>query len=284
MAMILGLLVISVYGLYQFYNFPPWDAYWLNESKYSSGGAAFAEAVRIFGPLNAPPPFGFALMGGLIMFLVARTPWRIPAAIFGFPALALCGVRSAWGGFAIGAIMVIWQLGGKTRLRFIVLAIIVAALAFPILSAGPIASVVSNRFSSLSNLQEDGSFQARETLYIQFLETALSAPMGAGFGQIGVAAKLTTGQTANFDSGILELPYEFGWVAGLVCAWCIITISLRILGIFFTTDNPMIIGAAALFFAMLSELVSVPILLGLGGMITWIAAGLVFGASTKRSV
>jgi O-antigen ligase len=67
---------------------------------------------------------------------------RIPAAAVGFPALTLSEVRAAWFGFAIGALLVLWRLGGKARLRFIVLVLVAGTIAEPLVTAGPSASVV----------------------------------------------------------------------------------------------------------------------------------------------
>lgn len=274
----LGLLVIGAYGLYQFYNLPPWDAFWLNSSKFDSAGAALAEQVRIFGPLNSPGPYGETLMSLSILLFVSKGVMRLPAAVAGFSALALCGVRAAWGGFAIGAIIVIWQLGGKARLRLIVLMLILAAVAEPILTVGPVSVLVTNRFSTLSNLQQDDSFQARQELYENFLATAMSQPIGAGFGTLGVSTKLTTGATTDFDSGILELPYEFGWVGGAILGWAIVIISINIIKAHRATMGRIGFGGIALYFALLAELLSGPVYAGVGGILIWSAAAIALGA------
>jgi hypothetical protein len=49
-----GLLLISIYGIYQFRNMPPWDAYWLRQSGFGSAGPAIANQIRLFGPSNSP--------------------------------------------------------------------------------------------------------------------------------------------------------------------------------------------------------------------------------------
>jgi hypothetical protein len=277
-ASLTGLILIGAYGLYQFYHLPPWDAFWLSQSKFSSAGSSFAEQVRIFGPLNSPGPYGAVLMAFLVFVLATRGRLRIPAAALGLPALALSGVRAAWGGLAIGALLVIWRLGGKARLRFIVFALVVAAITMPLLTEGTFASVVSKRFSSLSNIQQDQSFQAREGLYETFASKAFSQPIGAGLGQLGVAAKLTTGEPIDFDSGVLEIPYEFGWVGGMLIVCSITLISLRIFKILASSQDYITVGAGAIFFSVLSTIISGPVFGGLNGMLLWTAAGLVVRA------
>ena len=221
-SIIVGLIIIAAYGIFQFFDFPPWDAFWLQQSNFGSAGAGYSEQVRLFGPLNSPGPYAVALMFSLVFVIVAEGPLRFVAGVLGFPVFGLSLVRSAWGAWALAALFVVFKFGGKSRLRFLVVSAIIATASIPLFSVGPISSAISKRLGTLSNIQQDSSFNAREELYERFTLTALSQPIGIGFGQIGLATKLTTGQTADFDSGLLEAPYEFGWVGSLIFLWAIV--------------------------------------------------------------
>ena len=277
-AAIIGLIIVAGYGIYQFFHLPAWDAAWLTNSNLHSQGAAVAEQVRTFGPLNDSGSFAAVLVASLVFVFVSKGPLRIAAGALGFPALALSEERSFWGAWAVATIFVAWRVAGKSRLRIIVVGVVVAAIAVPILSVGPVANLVSKRFSSLSHVQNDNSARVRTAMYENFFVTAVTQPIGNGFGALGVAAKLSTGQTVAFDSGLLELPFTFGWVGGAVFLWAIVQISLRILAIYLKVRDPITIAASGLFFGMLAVLLFGPIFQGPEGMIVWAAAGLVLGA------
>jgi hypothetical protein len=276
-AAIIGLVIVAGYGIYQFFRLPPWDAAWLNNAKLTSEGAAFAEQVRIFGPLNDSGSFAAVIASSLVFVFVSKGSLRIAAGALGFPALALSGERQYWGAWAIATVFTAWRIGGKARLRIISIAVIVAAIAVPILSVGPIATLVTHRFASISNIQNDSSAHGRAHLYESFFVTAVSQPIGNGFGSLGVAAKLTTGQNIDFDSGLLELPFIFGWVGGLVFLWAIVQISLRILANYLQGKDPVTVAASGLFFAMLAVLLFGQVFQGPEGIIIWTAAALALG-------
>jgi hypothetical protein len=115
-------------------------------------------------------------------------------------------------------------------------------------------------------------------LYESFASTAFSQPIGAGLGQLGVSAKLTSGQVGVFDSGILEIPYEFGWVGGVLVLCSIIFICLRVFKILASSQEYMTVGAAAIFFSVLSAIIFAPVLGGLNGILLWTEGGLALSA------
>ncbi len=67
-----GLLVMGLYGLYQFFVMPAWDAYWMSNAGMGSIGTPFPFEVRVFSTLNSPGPFATVIMAGLLLLL--RTP------------------------------------------------------------------------------------------------------------------------------------------------------------------------------------------------------------------
>jgi hypothetical protein len=280
---IVGLLVIAPYGLYQFYHFPPWDALWLKEAKFASAGPGLAEQVRLFGPLNSPGPYGQALMFSLVFVIIAKGPMRVVAGGLGFPAFGLSLVRSAWGAWAIAATFVIWRIGGRAKLRFLIVAAIVAAIALPLTTVGPVADALSNRFATLNNIQQDGSFQARAHLYETFTVTALSQPIGIGFGTGGLAGKLGTGQLGGFDSGLLEAPYELGWMGTGLLFWAIGVIMLQGLGSSFRSTDPFVIAGAGLIIANIAQNIFGSTFAGLSGLTLWIPVALALGPMTVPS-
>ncbi len=277
-AIIIGLVLTGAYGLYQFFHLPPWDATWLTNSNLHSEGAAYAEQVRVFGTLNDSGAFAFVLTAALAFMLVARGQLRILGGIVGFPSLLLAAERQAWGAWVIAAAFVVWRMGGKARLRISLVAMIIVGIAVPIVTVGPVGTLISGRFSSIENVQNDHSAQQREALYANFFETALTQPIGNGFGALGIAAKLVNGQNVDFDSGLLEIPFIFGWVGGLVFAWSIYRIALSILGKYLKTRDPIASAASGIFFGMLAALLFGQVFAGPEGIIVWTSAALALTA------
>ncbi len=276
-AIISGLLVISLYGIYQFYDFPPWDAYWLAQSQLTSQGLGIAEQVRIFGPLNSSGPYAVVLMSSLVFAIVAKGPLRVAAAGFGFPAFALTLVRSAWGGWLLAALFILWRVGGKTRLRIAALAFAAAFVAVPLLTAGPVADAVSSRFASFDNIRQDNSFVSRQSLYENFFTSALGQPLGIGLGQLGLASKLTTGNASVFDSGVLQIPYEFGWAGGAFFLWAVGAMSLRAYNAAARSKDRVVIASAGVFFALVAENVFASTFGGAIGISLWVGLALAIG-------
>jgi hypothetical protein len=283
-AIISGLLLISAYGLYQFYHMPPWDAYWINASRFHTAGQGYAEQVRVFSTLNSPGPYAVILMGSLVFVMVVKGPLRLAAGAFGLPSFGLSLVRSAWGGWVIAALFVIWRVGGKTRLRMVAAGLAVALVAVPLMTAGPVAIELSKRFASLYDIQQDQSFEARESLYENATVAAISAPIGVGFGQLGVAAKLTSGDAVIFDSGLLQIPLEFGWVGGATFIWAVGTLLLRALNVTSHTNDRIAIAGGGLFLASLTQNVFSSSFSGVMGMGLWVGLVLALGPTLSRKV
>jgi hypothetical protein len=275
-AAISGLLVTSVYGIYQFYNFPDWDKFWLAQSHFGAAGLGVALQVRLFGTLNSPGPYGIALMAPLVLALIAKGPLKLVASIAGFTAFGLSLVRSAWGGWLLAVMYLVARMGGKARLRILATALVISGFTFPLVSAGPAASVLSKRFSSLSNIQQDGSYKNRLDLYKNFTVTALSQPLGMGLGINGLAAKLNPNATSGFDSGLLEVPYVFGWPGGIMFIWAISVIVYRILFSQKSSKDSFAIACGGIFFAVLAENIAGLTFTGVAGFILWGAAAMAY--------
>jgi hypothetical protein len=278
-AVISGLVALSAYGLYQFYAIPPWDAYWLNASKFTSAGVGYAEQVRLFGTLNSPAPYGIVLMTSLVFVAVAKGPLRVVAGGLGVPAFGLSLVRSAWGGLALALMFIVWRVGGKTRLRMFAAILALSIVAVPLLVAGPVADALSARLATLSNLGQDESFRARESLYENSAVIAVSQPIGVGFGGIGNAAKLVNGQAGYFDSGILLVPYQFGWAGTTVFVWAIGALLMQVLRVTRRSTDRVGIAGGGLFIAMVSQNIFATSFSSVAGIALWIGFALALGSA-----
>ncbi len=214
-----GVLVMGLYGLYQFLVMPAWDSYWMVQSDMGSIGSPEPFEVRVFSTLNSPGPFAVVMLAGLLLLL--RTPGvlRWGAAAVGFASFMLSLVRSAWGGLVVGLLVLAAQLPARERTRLALTLVAVGVAALPLLRFGPIAESVNTRFESLDNVQGDVSYRARLTLYTDMASFLVRHPLGLGLGSTGVAADLNArGGVVNLDSGVIAVPYAFGALGTLYYA------------------------------------------------------------------
>jgi len=280
-AVIFGLLIISAYGLYQFFKMPPWDAYWLASSKFGSAGSGIAEQTRLFGTLNSPGPYGTVLMMSLIFVLVAKGPLRLFAGGVGFPAFGLSLVRSDWAGWALAALFIAICAGGKTRLRLVVIGLAMVLVAYPLVTVGPVADALQKRLATFNNIQQDGSYQARQKLYQNFALTAISEPVGIGFGGNGASTKLASTVTSGIDSGVLQVPYQFGWVFGTIFTIAIGMLITKVIGAAIASRDSITIAGAGVFLVMLLENLSASTFVEVPAVVTWLGAAVALGPAME---
>ncbi|MBS7538482.1 O-antigen ligase family protein [Ancylobacter lacus] len=207
-----GLVILGGYGLYQFFSPPAWDTFWVENANMGSIGSAESTSLRIFATMNSPGIYAQMLMASLAALMVVKTPVKPLAAALGIVSFMLSLVRSAWGGFVIAMLFVLARAPAKQKVRYLVVAAILGVLAVPLLTVGPIADKVQSRIESLSNTEEDHSFQQRSALYQEMFAAVLTTVIGSGLGRTGVAAARLGGQTdmASLDSGILDVFFTFG--------------------------------------------------------------------------
>ena len=144
----LGMLVMGLYGMVQFFVMPQWDVLWMVGSQMSSQGEPVPYGVRVFSTMNSSGPFAFAMMGALVFVLAAPQRIRWLAGAAGFISFCLCLVRSTWGGWVIALSIQLLQSSNRVRMRMIVSAVVLAGLSVPLLTVGPVA----DRLGQLSRI------------------------------------------------------------------------------------------------------------------------------------
>ena len=217
---IYGGLLMSVYGLIEFVSPLPWDVFWVIGSKMESEGQPVPFGLRVSSTMNSCGPFAVTLMTILLMSLAARGKARIVLGCVGIPALLLTSARSTWGGFAIALVYSFAMLDGKNRMRLLAGVMGLAVMAAPLMMIDQVAEPVIARFSTMQNLGQDDSYQARTEFYKSFLASALTDIAGQGLGTTGLGTKLSDDKSApamaDFDSGLMEVPFVMGWPGTLL--------------------------------------------------------------------
>ena len=89
----------------------------------------------------------------------------------------------------------------------------------------PGAEKLKDRFSTLGNMQEDGSFQARMDIYSYGISTILLNPVGFGLGATGISSRINTGDESNTavitDAGYVEIVAQYGWLGAILVVYAL---------------------------------------------------------------
>ena len=207
-----GLLVMGVYGLVQFFYLPPWDGYWMDNANIVSIGYSEPQKLRVFSTLNSAAPFASVAMAGLLLAFDKGSAARVPGAVAGLVAFALSAVRSAWGGWIVGLVIVAVSLPPRARLRLLGTLTLATLVLVPLLATGPVGEILTRRLATFTNLAEDTSFNERLAFYGDVAELTAGRPLGQGLGSTGVASAITNRNTElqNLDSGVIAVIYVFG--------------------------------------------------------------------------
>ncbi len=209
----LNIFVVAVYGLYAFYYPTPWDAAWTE--------GAFGKHPNQMNPFSVLNSTGACAvwLGALILFSLSfRTRMSallMPAAIL---FLALTQVRMTAGAVALG--LAAAALFGEWRMRrslLVVLVALVAAFAAIATFDPQVTDGLVARFSTVGDLQNDGSAQAREQLYRTAPALISDNPLGLGIGALGKGVRVGGAEGMDdFNSGVIAPFVAFGWIGGII--------------------------------------------------------------------
>jgi hypothetical protein len=211
-----AVLITGAYGLYQFFTAPSWDMTWLqsNVDELASIGSPERMEFRVFSTMNSTQVFGLAMMVGLLLLPAWNKALRIPAAMIGFIALLLTASRSAWVGFAAGAVFLFAYADRRQRQRLTLQFAACALLLLVVLRVPMLGTFIADRFRNFNDIQSDASYDDRVQGYKEAVNTILHEPFGEG---LGSAAALHTGEIIGpHDSSFLESFYSLGWIGTLI--------------------------------------------------------------------
>ena len=220
-----GLIIMGFYGVFQYVMPSPWDVFWMEQSGMNSIGHPEPFQLRVFSMLNAPGPFAMVVMAGLMILFDGRGVMSKVAILPGYVSFLLATVRGAWGGWVIAVLFAALKMSGQMRVRMMGLLGFGVVIFLPLFAFAPSESVgrIEERMGTFGNLEEDGSYNARITMYQNRGLSALANPVGEGLGFIGGGSRNEEGSARNLDSGILALFVSLGWFgSGLYLAGILI--------------------------------------------------------------
>jgi hypothetical protein len=273
--LVITVLVMGVYGVYQFLRPLPWDLFWIYAARMTVLGNPQPMQFRVFSTLNSPAPFAVIMMASLLVVVSQRSKLAWLAMGAGATALLLTTVRTAWLSWALGFLIFAWYVPFRSISRIVFPLASLAVLVGIVTAFTPLGDVILKRFQSFGTLHDDFSLHERANLYAAITDRVLNTPMGEGMGGTGPAATMSQGAAMqNMDSGLLDIVFSLGWFGGLVyviglVGLVIFAVSVReVRGDYFDLS----LRAAAL--ATLSILPSFNPLVGVDGIVFWGFLGL----------
>jgi putative inorganic carbon (hco3(-)) transporter len=215
----------SLYGWFQYLTVPPWDAFWVEQVGFVGYlGKMLPTEIVVFSTFPERGPCAVFLALAAIPMLASRR-WR---PFLGWPeAMLLVSVivlTMSRGGIiltALGLLLYPVLNRGNGSAKVVGLAVLLALAAILVLNRLPNSDRINNRFSTLSHMQDDGSFQSRLGIVHVAIPRILGRPMGYGMGSTGLGSRLNTGSQFNSsaivgDGGYLALFTSMG-LPGALC-------------------------------------------------------------------
>jgi len=163
-------------------------------------------------------------LGGFLGFavvpMILSPRWRTPLSWFGvilvLSVILLAGTRT---GIILAALSVMIYVLVNRGTGFIQLAlafIVISVVGYFGMGAMPGAEKVQDRFSTLGDMQNDGSYQGRVEIYQASIGSILTNPIGSGLGASGISGRINVGGTGTqsviADAGYAEIFFQFGWL------------------------------------------------------------------------
>lgn len=212
-------VVACIYGWYQYYTIPPWDAFWVRAVGFEGYlGKLKSTEMVVFSTMAERGPFAGFLSFAVIPMLISKrwrnvTGWASVALILA--TILLTFVRTSIITIILATVLYPLLNGGKNSFRIIVL-LCVGAFGANFFLGKLSSEKVNKRLQTFSNITEDGSFKGRIGIAGYGLTTALKNPLGTGLGSSGLGGRVNTGTlesgSAIGDNGYFSIIFSFGWI------------------------------------------------------------------------
>lgn len=270
-----GVLVMGSYGVWQYLIAPGWDRIWLtNAVDTNVFGYPEPLGIRVWSTMNSPQPFAAVMMAGLILLLSNRDRLKFAATGVGYLSFLLSLARSGWLSWVAGLILYLPSLKSHLQIRLLITLMTMALLVVPLASIEPLASEIAPRLESLSNTQEDGSYQARLEGYNELLGEALTEGMGRGLG-----VTVESNHLGSQDSGILTLLFSLGWLGAIPYATGMFLIFLKLFQGTEARFDTFASAARAIAFGIFAQIGLNVSMIGVVGLVLWGFLGIGLAAS-----
>lgn len=217
-------VTVSLYGWYQYYTIPPWDAFWVRAVGFEGYlGQLRPTQMVVFSTMSERGVLAGFLAFAVIPMIVSKR-WRNAlgwiSVLIIIATILLTFVRTAIITIGLAAVMFPVLNRGKNTIQIILLLCVAAVAGNYILNKTPSSGKVGQRLSSIGNITEDGSFKGRIAIANYGIGELVKKPWGRGLGSTGLGGRVNTGsadsEAAIGDNGYLEILFSFGLMGG----WC----------------------------------------------------------------
>jgi hypothetical protein len=259
-----GTFISSGYGVFQYLLAPAWDCSWLVNTALTSMGKPEPQAIRVWGTMHSSGVFAITTMAGLILLIETKSSIYWPTTVVSYLSFLLSMVRSAWGGWMIAIISLLVSIKPQAKMRLICIAISLPLLLIPLTSMPEFSSVINNRVSSLSNLENDSSATARKNTYQSLVNEIVYNPIGQGITK-----------AAAIDSAFLTIGTSLGWIGGLPYLGSLLLLVAQIGTNKRRASDSFTKAAESIVLGLFFQLAFGPICLALPGMVLWSFLGMI---------
>ncbi len=215
-------VAVSIYGWYQYYTVPPWDAFWVRSVGFEGYlGRLKPTQMVVFSTMSERGPFAGFLSFAVIPMIVSKrwrnaTGWVSILVIMS--AILLSYVRTAIITVGLAAVLFPVLNRGKNTLRIVILLCLAAVAGNVIISRTPSSGKIGKRLETIGSITQDGSFKGRIAIARYGARELLSNPLGTGLGSTGLAGRVNTGEVeaeaAIGDNGYFEILFALGALGG----------------------------------------------------------------------
>jgi len=215
-------VAVSLYGWYQYYTIPAWDAFWVRAVGFEGYlGKLKSTEMTVFSTMSERGVLAGFLASAVIPMIVSKrwrnvTGWG--AVILIIATILLTFVRTAI--ITIGLATILFPIlnRGKNTLQIILLLCVAGLAGSTILKSTPSSGKVGERMQTIGSITEDGSFKGRIAIASYGIVTLLKNPIGNGLGSTGLAGRVNTGELdaggTIGDNGYLEILLSLGVLGG----------------------------------------------------------------------
>ncbi|WP_145975442.1 O-antigen ligase family protein [Deinococcus gobiensis] len=271
----LSVVFMGLYGIIQFVNILPWDAYWMRNADINSIGYPSPYNVRVFSTLNSPGPFAIVITSGILLLsnVSLKKSRKVIGLVFGGLSLLLSLVRSAWGGWFLGQLVILLRSNIIKSSKMILTFFIGILLIIPFIYTSRLYNSIEMRLSTFGNIQEDKSFNDRREFLNNILSGENLTAFGHGLGSTGLSARLNSSNRnaiLDFDNGFLSIFYTLGIIPGIL--YCI-GVAILLLNLYILSKTATIISLQAIAISIISQMIFVNTLIGVSGIIFWSSLG-----------
>ena len=212
-------ILASVYGWYQYFTIPAWDAFWVRAVGFEGYlGILEPTKMTVFSTMAERGVLG-GFLGFAVVPMILASKWR-PLSWLGvvlvLSVILLAGTRTGLILAVISTMIYVMVNRGTGFWQLLLGFIVVSAAAYFGMGLMPTSDKVQERFSTIGNITEDGSYQGRIEIYQDSVGAILTNPLGSGLGATGISGRINVGgtetQSVIADAGFAELVIQYGWL------------------------------------------------------------------------